>query len=119
CRADFVVGADDDATDFGIRILAAGGHYFADIKIILVPGGDLTHNIQLHFFFLSGKLKGFHPAETTCSHGCFITITVLTGRRPLPTSADSSRARSTWMLSFAIRAWPIRRRNSSIHLCSM
>src|ERR1017187_10455124 len=116
--ADFVVGADDHAADLGIRILTAGGEDLADIKVIPVPGGDLAHNIQLHFSVLSGKLKGFPQSETSCSYGCCITITVLMGRRRLPTSADSSRARSTRMLSSAIRGWPIRRRSCSIRRCS-
>src|ERR1017187_3678672 len=111
--------ADDDAANLGVRILAPRRHYFADIEVILVPGWDLAHNVQLHFFFLSGKLKGFPQFGTTCSLGFCITITVLTGRRRLPTSADSSRARSTRMRSFAIRAWPTRRRSSSIRRCSM
>src|ERR1022692_2609926 len=116
--ADFVVGTDDHAADLGIRILAAGGDDLADIKVILVPGGDLAHYPQLHFFVLSGKLKGFPQSEPSCSYGCCITITVLMGRRRLPTSADSSRARSTRMRSSAIRAWHIRRRSYSIRRCS-
>src|SRR5205823_1328659 len=116
---DFVVWTYDDAADLGIRVLAARRYDFTNIEVVLVPGRDRSHTIQLHFRSRSGKLVGFPNLETSCGYGCCTTTTVLTGQRRLPTSADLSRVRSTRMRNSNIRAWPTRLPRCSIRRSSM
>src|ERR1043165_7017377 len=54
-----MVRANDDAADLRIGILASRRHHLADVQIVLVPAGDRSHTIQLHFCAASGKLVGF------------------------------------------------------------